>query len=108
MKNNLSMRIYEKNVHQKRVGGSVAQPPGHPGTSSAKAAMAHQESEWHPALGEANVLERRPLVDARRNQHDHSKRVAGGFAMQGSSMASRSSIHWTSVATRKKPTQARK
>jgi hypothetical protein len=61
MKNNLSMRISEKNVHQKRVGGSVAQPPRHPGTSSAKAAMAHQESEWHPALGEANVLERRPI-----------------------------------------------
>jgi hypothetical protein len=83
MKNNLSMRISEKNVHQKRVGGSVAQPPGHPGTSSAKAAMAHQESEWHPALGEANVLERRPLVDARRNQHDHSKRVASGFPATG-------------------------
>ena len=44
---------------------------------AAKAAVAHQKRQRRLALGETDVLERRPLVGARRDQHDFSEHGAG-------------------------------
>ena len=44
---------------------------------AAKPAMAHQELQWRLALGQTDVLEACPLIDAGRDQHDTSKRLVG-------------------------------
>src|SRR5438132_12378355 len=56
---------------------SVAKPQQQaPRHIAAKAAMAHKEPERGLALGETDVLEWIPLLDAHRNQHDPSEHVS--------------------------------